>query len=145
MAKWPYNTAAWRKLRLAKLASDPLCRPCKARGQYTTANTVDHITPIAAGGAPFPPFNGLMSMCARCHNEKTAANDRKHKKPFARQFKGVDLQGNPIDPSDAWHGGGASNNTQFSAVRPIGVHRTDLVFGEYEASEIDPDYKDFVI
>ena len=105
MADWPYSTAAWRKLRLAKLASEPLCQPCKARDVLTSANTVDHIKPIADGGDPFPPLAGLMSMCERCHNEKTAANDRAQTKPFARKIKGVDAQGNPVDPSDGWHGG----------------------------------------
>lgn len=103
MADWPYNTAAWRKLRLAKLAREPLCQPCMARDHLTSANTVDHVNPIADGGEAFPPFEGLMSMCARCHNEKTAANDRVHTKPFARQIKGVDVHGNPVDPSDGWH------------------------------------------
>jgi 5-methylcytosine-specific restriction enzyme A len=97
MAKWPYNTAAWQRLRLTKLASEPLCQPCKLRGKITTAKAVDHITPIARGGDAFPPLDGLMSMCERCHNEKTAAHDRKHKKPFARRFKGFDANGNPVD------------------------------------------------
>lgn len=112
MADWPYSTAAWRKLRLAKLASAPLCQPCKARGNLTEANTVDHIKPIASGGEPFPPLSGLMSMCARCHNEKTAANDRTHTKPFARQIKGVDANGDPVDLGDGWHGGGGGSNHQ---------------------------------
>ena len=107
MADWPYNTTAWQKLRSAKLAHEPLCQPCQARGDFTPANTVDHMTPIASGGAPFPPLDRLMSMCERCHNEKTAANDRTHVKPFARKIKGFDADGNPVDPSDDWHGGGA--------------------------------------
>jgi 5-methylcytosine-specific restriction enzyme A len=114
MADWPYCTAAWRKLRLAKLAIEPLCQPCKARGHLTSANTVDHIKPIADGGAAFPPLDQLMSMCARCHNEKTAANDRTHTKPFARKVKGVDANGNPVDPSDGWHTGADAR-----AVQPI--------------------------
>lgn len=102
MASWPYNTAAWKRLRQAKLTAEPTCKPCAARGQVVLAKAVDHVTPINAGGAPFPPLSGLMSMCERCHNEKTAANDRQNKKPFARKFKGFDANGNPIDPDDKW-------------------------------------------
>ena len=112
MANWPYNTAQWKRLRKAKLAAVPLCVPCQARDRLTPANTVDHIKPINEGGDPFPDFDGLMSMCPRCHNEKTSANDRQHNKPFARQIKGFDVNGNPIDPGDDWHGGGVSNHEE---------------------------------
>ncbi|KAA3514803.1 HNH endonuclease [Agrobacterium vitis] len=117
MAKWPYNTIQWQKLRLAKLTATPLCEPCRMRGQVTVAKAVDHMTPINAGGDPFPPLDGLTSMCERCHNEKTAANDRKHKKPFARKVKGFDASGNPADQSDAWHRGGGGSNHQNEAGR----------------------------
>lgn len=106
MADWPYNTTAWRKLRLSKLASEPLCEPCRIRGELTTANTVDHNTPVNAGGQPFPPLDGLTSMCARCHNEKTATFDKGNPKPFARRVKGFDENGSPLDPADPWSGGG---------------------------------------
>ena len=129
MAEWPYNTAAWRKLRLAKLASAPLCQPCKMRGQLTNANTVDHIKPIASGGDVFPSLCELMSMCSRCHNEKTAANDRRQTKPFSRQVKGIDAIGNPIDQLDGWHGhgGGASNHQNQTIQGPMGENKTYLV------------------
>ena len=131
MADWPYSTAAWRKLRLAKLASEPLCQPCKARDVLTSANTVDHIKPIADGGDPFPPLAGLMSMCGRCHNEKTAANDRGSVKPFARKIKGVDANGNPVDPGDGWHGGGGGSNHQKEAGRgPVWENERYLVSGQ---------------
>lgn len=110
MAKWPYNTARWQRLRKAKLSVEPLCQACKARGKLTSADTVDHVKPINDGGDPFPSFDGLMSMCARCHNEKTAANDRQNSKPFARRIKGFDADGNPVDPGDDWHSGGTSNH-----------------------------------
>lgn len=110
MADWPYNTAAWRKLRAAKLASQPLCQPCKVRGALTPANTVDHNTPVSKGGDPFPALEGLTSMCARCHNRKTATFDRGTPKPFARKVKGFDANGNPIDPDDAWHGGNTTSS-----------------------------------
>lgn len=132
MADWPYCTAAWRRLRLAKLAREPLCQPCNARDVLTSANTVDHIKPIADGGEAFPPLDQLMSMCARCHNEKTAANDRAHTKPFARKVKGVDATGNPVDPSDGWHGGGGGSNHQNEAGRgPVWENKRYLVSGQH--------------
>ena len=128
MADWPYNTSTWQKLRLVKLASDPLCEPCRARGDTKAANTVDHIKPINAGGDPFPPLDGLTSMCGRCHNEKTAANDRRHKKPFARKVKGFDAAGNPVDRSDDWHREGGLNHQKRSFPGPDVPHRNILTF-----------------
>lgn len=103
MADWPYNTAQWRKLRLVKLANDPACYACKLRGQAKAAVAVDHVIAIKAGGNPFPPLSGLMSLCERCHNEKTNAVDRPDRAGSGRRFKGFDLNGNPIDPADDWH------------------------------------------
>lgn len=110
MAKWPYNTAKWKRLRAAKLAHDPLCYACKMRGEITPADTVDHIHPVSAGGDPYPPLDGLMSLCARCHNEKTNAMDRHDRNGSGRRFKGCDINGNPIDPADLWHTGGGSDH-----------------------------------
>jgi 5-methylcytosine-specific restriction enzyme A len=105
MAKWPYCTSRWQKLRAAKLSHDPLCYVCRLRGVLVPANTVDHIRPIRDGGEPFPDLDGLMSLCERCHNEKTNAVDRRDRRGSGRRFKGCDIDGNPIDPGDAWHGG----------------------------------------
>ncbi|QGA56252.1 HNH endonuclease [Brucella sp. 2280] len=133
MAGWPYNTAAWQRLRSAKLREKPLC---EARGQITTANTVDHIVAIASGGDPFPALSGLMSMCARCHNEKTSAFDRGTPKPFARRVKGIDLNGNPVDPADGWHTGGGLQSPEPTGARTVGG------IGKYLVSQgqvIDPE------
>lgn len=119
MADWPYNTSAWRKLRLSKLGADPLCYACKLRGTITPAVAVDHVKAIKAGGAAFPPLSGLMSLCERCHNEKTNAVDRPDRASSGRRFKGFDLEGNPIDPADDWHGG-ASDHENGSGAGPTG-------------------------
>ncbi|UWR22635.1 HNH endonuclease signature motif containing protein [Sulfitobacter sp. S190] len=102
MARWPYCTTQWQKLRLAKLASSPVCIICEMRGFATEANTVDHITPIRKGGDPFPSLDGLMSLCGPCHSEKTANVDRDHVNSTGRRFKGCNVDGNPVDPSDTW-------------------------------------------
>ena len=104
MAKWPYCTTAWKKLRLAKLNSEPLCFACKKRDQLVTASVVDHIKPISQGGKPFPSLDGLMSLCPSCHSEKTSGFDRTFGNVSNRRFKGCDANGNPIDPEDGWYG-----------------------------------------
>lgn len=104
MADWPYSTAAWRNLRAAKLALAPLCEACALRGETRPAKAVDHVTPIAAGGDPFPSFDGLMALCVPCHSEKTANVDRAGGKGV--RFKGAGLDGAPIDPTHPWFAGG---------------------------------------
>ena len=104
MAKWPYCTIQWRKLRLVKLNESPVCVICEKRGLTELATTVDHIKPISQGGDPFPDLDGLMALCERCHNEKTAGFDRTQGNACNRRFKGCDANGQPIDPSDGWWG-----------------------------------------
>lgn len=101
MAGWPYNTAAWQRLRTAKLSAQPVCEPCERRGKTVLAEAVDHIVAIAKGGPAFPPLDGLMSMCEACHNAKTNAVDHPNASGFRRALKGFDLEGNPID-GDGW-------------------------------------------
>ncbi|MCW2273322.1 HNH endonuclease [Rhodoblastus acidophilus] len=107
MADWPYSTAAWRRLRSAKLAADPLCEPCSRRGNVIVATVVDHRQAIASGGEPFPDLSGLMSMCPSCHATKTNALDNPHAfgKRRGLAFKGCDLSGLPIDPDHPALGG----------------------------------------
>ncbi len=115
MAKWPYTTARWQRLRLAKLADRPTCEVCARRGKTVPATHVDHRLAIRSGGEIFPPLDGLMSMCASCHSVKTNARDN----PYAfgdRErvaFKGCDIDGNPIDDAHPFHAGetgGASDH-----------------------------------
>ena len=125
MAEWPYSTAQWRRLRLAKLGAAPLCEACERQGRTAPATVVDHRTPISAGGDPFPPLDGLASLCARHHNEKTAAHDRQES-VTGRRFKGVDVDGNPLDAADAWHGG-ASDHGGSGGQGPTAPSRTDIL------------------
>lgn len=104
MAEWPYSTTRWQKLRRSKLSTSPLCEPCEMRGEVTPALHVDHMVAINAGGDPFPPLEGLMSMCPRCHSEKTNAVDRPGGSGV--RFKGHALDGLPIDPSHPFFSGG---------------------------------------
>ena len=104
MAVWPYNTAAWQRLRKAKLSVQPMCEVCLLRGRSVLAEAVDHIKAIKSGGDPFPALDGLMSLCTSCHSTKTNRQDRAGGKGGLAKGCGVD--GGPIDPGDAWHAAG---------------------------------------
>ncbi len=65
-----YQSRAWRKLRVVKLAQQPICEDCFLRGIATPAQVVDHIVPINKGGAPLD-LNNLQSLCYACHNRKS--------------------------------------------------------------------------
>ena len=65
-----YWSRPWRRARLAYLAAHPLCVACTAAGRVTAAEEVDHITPVANGGAAWDEAN-LQSLCKSCHSAKT--------------------------------------------------------------------------
>jgi len=64
-----YKTGRWQRLRAAVLRHDPLCRYCAARGRAEAATTVDHIQPVARGGAFWDQLN-LAPACASCNYSK---------------------------------------------------------------------------
>lgn len=66
-----YTRARWRKLRNAKLRSKPLCERCEADGRTEPAVDVHHKIPVTHGGDPFPPLDGLESLCKPCHGRHT--------------------------------------------------------------------------
>jgi len=71
-----YTTRWWREVRAAQLTKEPYCRSCGK-----PATDVDHVTPIAHGGALDGP---LQSLCRRCHQAKTSAQHRQPKDPVPR-------------------------------------------------------------
>lgn len=93
MADWPYSTAAWQRLRRAKLSLNPLCETCEDQGRITPATDVDHIKAIRSGGHAFPEVEGLRSLCHSCHSRKTNAVDH------PRTRRGCDENGLPLDPT----------------------------------------------
>jgi 5-methylcytosine-specific restriction protein A len=125
-AKWPYNTSRWQKLRRAKLSLNPLCYSCDLRGRAVVATAVDHVTPIKAGGHPFPGFDELMSLCHSCHSLKTQAVDRQDRWGNGRRFAGFDLDGNPIDPGDDWHREGGVKDRKGPSPEPASSSSLDL-------------------
>lgn len=74
MAGWPYSTPRWKRLRVAILREEPICRECRRRGQLTPASQVDHIRAIKDGGQPWDKSN-LQALCASCHSRKTSSED----------------------------------------------------------------------
>lgn len=56
-------------LRLERLAAEPLCRDCKAKGLDTLATVPDHIVPLAHGGTEDP--SNIRCLCERCHQDRT--------------------------------------------------------------------------
>lgn len=109
MSGWPYNTQRWQRLRKLKLQQSPLCEIClRQRMEIIPAEVVDHRNPISKAGREkrlaaeaFPALDQLASLCARCHNEKTRAEQLGEKDYM---LKGCDIFGNPLDRNDPWYG-----------------------------------------
>ena len=102
MAKWPYSTQRWQRLRRHKLREQPLCEACMQWGLIEPANVVDHKKPISAGGKPYPPLAELASVCESCHNAKSRAEQMGESRWF---YKGCDIFGRPLDPQHPWYRG----------------------------------------
>jgi len=102
MAKWPYSTARWQRLRRLKLQAHPLCEACMQQyKQIEPATEVDHRIPINGGGDPFPALEWLASLCARCHNSKTRYEQLGGEGDW--MHIGCDIYGMPNDPSHPWN------------------------------------------
>lgn len=94
-AEWQalYNSHRWRKLRLAYLKANPLCRMCSQAGRVTPATICDHIKPHKGDialfyGGPFQP------LCKECHDGPKQSQERTGKaKPV------IGLDGWPVEPS----------------------------------------------
>lgn len=61
----------WRRLRAWVLLREPLCRTCG-----DVAREVDHIRPLAQGGARLDVRN-VQPLCRECHAAKTARENGK--------------------------------------------------------------------
>jgi hypothetical protein len=76
-------------------------------GEVVPAEVVDHRTPISARGRKersmseaFPPLEGLASLCASHHNQKTRA-EQLGETDWMR--KGCDIFGRPNDRDHPWN------------------------------------------
>jgi 5-methylcytosine-specific restriction protein A len=68
-----YDSQRWRRVRARVLNAQPLCEDRLPKGRKTPATEVDHIVPLAEGGAPYA-FSNLAARCKACHSRKTAAD-----------------------------------------------------------------------
>lgn len=123
MADWPYNTAAWKRLREAHLSLYPMCEGCEAMGRMAMANTVDHRVPIKAGGDPFPSHDGLASYCPSCHGAKTARGVEAGAVRTKKPRRGCNPDGSPLDTAHPWH----EKSLRADRVGPISLPRIELV------------------
>jgi 5-methylcytosine-specific restriction enzyme A len=107
MSVWPYTTRRWERLRLQKFQLNPLCEACLQAGEVVPAEVVDHRIPISENGRKqrvmaegFPPLEGLASLCASHHNQKSRA-EQLGQKDWMRA--GCDIYGRPNDRDHAWN------------------------------------------
>ena len=56
--------------RRRRLAAEPLCRDCKAKGEVTLATVPDHIIPLTKGGPDTD--DNIRCLCPDCHRDRTA-------------------------------------------------------------------------
>jgi 5-methylcytosine-specific restriction protein A len=64
----------WRRVRNAVLHDEPFCVVCKAVGVVQLAQDVDHVVPLAHGGARLDRAN-LQPLCRECHQAKTSGEN----------------------------------------------------------------------
>jgi len=77
-----YNSAKWKRLRVAFLRAHPWCNHCPPTS-WTPATEVDHVLPIEDGGDPWDE-NNLRPLCRYHHAAKTA-EDVKLRRSGARR------------------------------------------------------------
>ena len=85
-----YFKPEWRALRARFLSEHPHCRVCAQLGLLVAAVEVDHIIPIAKGGAQLDARN-LQALCKLHHGQKTRAQK------LGRQLLVFNAQGEPVD------------------------------------------------
>lgn len=56
--------------RKRRLAAEPLCRDCKAKGRITAATVPDHVVPLEKGGTDTD--ENIRCLCEPCHLIRTA-------------------------------------------------------------------------
>ena len=58
------------EVRRRRLAAEPLCRDCKAKGIIRASTVPDHIKPLALGGEDVD--SNIRCLCRACHEVRTA-------------------------------------------------------------------------
>lgn len=139
MAKWPYNTKTWKRMRVRVLQSTALkqvqhhyeaafhalCEHCLQDGVATKATHVDHIKPHK--GDPMLAFDegNLQALCHSCHSIKTASADggfgNRRSTRTQRPRPSVDpTTGKPLNESHWWNQKNLSGLTRRDRA---GIHK----------------------
>ena len=91
-----YDSAAWKRLRLNQLQSNPLCAYCLAIGRVSNATICDHITPHKGNESLFYNQANLQSLCKACHDSVKQQQEK------SGIIRGSDITGAPLNPSRYW-------------------------------------------
>ena len=93
-----YNTARWKRERVAFLRAHPLCRMCEAVGRTTLATVVDHIIPQKGNPELFwDSEKNWQALCKTDHDAAKAELER------TGRIRGCDVHGRPLDPAHPWN------------------------------------------
>ena len=57
-------------LRKHRLAQEPMCRDCMAKGRLSLATVPDHIIPLSMGGTD--DASNIRCLCSECHLKRSA-------------------------------------------------------------------------
>lgn len=71
-----YSTKRWRVISTKKRTVDPFCEDCLDKDRETLADVVDHIVEIKDDKSLCYTWSNLRSLCHKCHNRKTAREQR---------------------------------------------------------------------
>ncbi|EHK56786.1 HNH endonuclease signature motif containing protein [Allomesorhizobium alhagi] len=92
-----YRTAAWQRLRLAQLRSQPLCERCLCDDVVEVATVVHHRIAHKGDEHLFWDPENLESVCAPHHDTLIQREE-------ARGYTiGSDINGRPVDPAHPWN------------------------------------------
>jgi 5-methylcytosine-specific restriction protein A len=69
-----YDTA-WKRVRLAFLQANPICRDCQAAGRVTAAREVHHIERVRDRPDRRLDPSNLMGLCTPCHSARTGRGE----------------------------------------------------------------------
>ena len=75
--------------RQRRLAAEPLCRDCSAKGLVVPATVPDHIVPLSRGGTDND--SNIRCLCAECHRLRTG------EQVGFRQAQKIDVTGWPVE------------------------------------------------
>ena len=110
-----YNAARWRSVSTQRRNSPDtaLCEVCRANARERFGDVVDHIIPVAEGGAWWDERNH-MTMCHPHHNSKSGYE--KHRKVLVTAVlnsEGDKIPANRRDIFDVLLAGGASKSPKL--------------------------------